>query len=64
MDAPTRLAILQNEIAQDEFATSIEVLVELTDAEITQFSNDLHTFRERNTNLIKHRGHAFSLIQG
>jgi hypothetical protein len=30
----------------------------------TQFSNDWRTFRERNTNLIKHRGQALSLIQG
>jgi hypothetical protein len=36
----------------------------LTDSEKTQFSNEWRTFRERNTNLIKHRGQAFSLIQG
>jgi hypothetical protein len=63
MDAPMRLAILQNEIAQDEFAASIEVPVVLTDSEKTQFSNDWRTFRERNTSLIKHRGQYFSLIQ-
>jgi hypothetical protein len=64
MDAPTRLAILQNEIAQGEFAASIEVPVVLTESEKTQFSNDWRTFRERNTNLIKHRCQALSLIQG
>jgi hypothetical protein len=64
MDAPMKLAILQTKIAQGEFAASIEVPVELTDSEKTQFSNDWRTFRERNTNLIKHRGQAFSLIQG
>jgi hypothetical protein len=32
MDAPMKLAILQNDIAQGEFATSIEVPVELTDS--------------------------------
>jgi hypothetical protein len=64
MEAPMKLAILQNEIAQDEFAASIEVPVVLTDSEKTQFSNDWRTFRERNTNLIKHRCQAFSLIQG
>jgi hypothetical protein len=63
MEAPTRLAILQNEIAQGEFAASIEVPVVLTDSEKTQFSNDRRTFRERNTNLINHQGQAFSLIQ-
>jgi hypothetical protein len=64
MDAPMKLAILQNDIAQGEFAANIEVPVELTDSEKTQFSNDWCTFLERNTNLIKHRGQAFSLIQG
>jgi hypothetical protein len=64
MDAPMRLAILQNEIAQGEFAAIIEVPVVLTDSEKTQFSNDWRTFRERNTNLIKNRGQVFSLIQG
>jgi hypothetical protein len=64
MDAPMKLLILQNEIAQGEFSANIEVPVELTDSEKTQFSNDWRTFRERNTNLIKHRGQAFSLIQG
>jgi hypothetical protein len=64
MDAPMKLAILQNNIAQGEFAASIEVPVELTDSEKTQFSNNWRTFRERNTNLIKHPGQVFSLIQG
>jgi hypothetical protein len=64
MDAPMRLAILQNEIAQGEFAASIKVPVVLTDSEKNQFSNDWCTFRERNTNLIKLQGQAFSLIQG
>jgi hypothetical protein len=38
--------------------------VGLIESEKTQFSNDLRTFREHNTNLIKHQGQAFSLIQG
>jgi hypothetical protein len=63
MDAPMKLAILQNDISQDEFAASIEVPVVLTDSEKTQFSNDWRTFQERNTNLIKHQVQAFSLIQ-
>jgi hypothetical protein len=44
MDDPMRLAILQNEIAQGEFAASIEVPVVLTDSEKTQFSNDWRNF--------------------
>jgi hypothetical protein len=64
MDAPMKLAIPQNKTAQGEFAASIEVPVVLTDSEKTQFSNDWRTFRERNTNMIKHQGQYFSLIQG
>jgi hypothetical protein len=64
MDAPMKLAILQNEIAKGEFSANIEVPVELTDSEKTQFSNKWLTFRERNAKLIKHQGQAFSLIQG
>jgi hypothetical protein len=64
MDAPMRLAILQKEIPQSEFAASVEVPVVLTESEKTQFSNDWRTFQERNTNLIKHQCQAFSLVQG
>jgi kynurenine formamidase len=64
MDAPMKLAILQNDISQGTCATIIEVPVVLTDSGKTQFSNDWRTFRERNTSLIKHRGQDFSLIQG
>ena len=64
LDAPMKLAVLQNEIAQGKFAANIEVPVELNDSEKTQFSNEWRTFRDCNANLIKHRGQAFSLIQG
>jgi hypothetical protein len=63
MDAPMKLAILENEIDQGEFATNIKVPVELNDSEKTQFSNDWRTFQELNANLIKHRSQAFSLIK-
>jgi hypothetical protein len=64
VDTPMRLAIIQNEIAQGEFAANVDVQIELTDSEKTLFSNDWRTHRERNTTLIKHRGQAFLLIQG
>jgi hypothetical protein len=64
LEASTKLAVLQNEIDQGEFAANIEVPVELNDSEKTQFSNEWRTYRERNANLIKHRGQALSLIQG
>jgi hypothetical protein len=62
-DAPTKLEILQNDIAQGDFSSSNEVAMEVNASEKMQFSNQWHTFRERNANLIKHRGQAFSLIQ-
>jgi hypothetical protein len=37
--------------------------MKLNDSEKTQFSKEWCTFWERNPNLIKHRGQAFSLIQ-
>jgi hypothetical protein len=43
-DAPMKLAILHKDIAQGEFAASIEVPVVLNDSEKTQFSNDWRTF--------------------
>jgi hypothetical protein len=64
MEAPMKLALLQNEIAQGEFSVNIEVPIVLNDSQKTQFSNEWRTYRERNDNLIKHRCHSFSLIQG
>jgi hypothetical protein len=64
MEAPMKLALLQNEIAQEEFSANVEVPIVLNDSHKTQFSNELRTYRERNINLIKHRGQSFSLIQG
>jgi hypothetical protein len=52
MDAPMRLAILQNYISQGESAASIEVPVVITDSAKTQFSKDWPNFQERNTNLV------------
>jgi hypothetical protein len=64
MEAPMKLAILQNEIAQGGFSANIEVPIVMNDSQKTQFSNEWRTYRERNANLINHRGQAFSLIQG
>jgi hypothetical protein len=38
-DAPIKLAILQNEIAQGDFSSSNEVAMELNNSEKMQFSN-------------------------
>jgi hypothetical protein len=63
-DAPMRLAILNNEIAQGAFEQNVEVPIVMTESEKTQYSNEWRSYRERNANLVKHRGQAFSLILG
>ena len=57
-----KLAVLQNKLAQGKFEANEDVPIVLTDSEKTQFSNKWRTYRERNANLVKHRGQAFSLI--
>ena len=49
--APMQLAMLQNAIAEADFAAAEEVPVELTDSEKTLNSNEWRTYRERSTNL-------------
>ena len=63
-EAPMKLAILENEIAQGTFEQQAEVAIEMSDSEKTQYSNEWRTYRERNSALTKHRGQAFSLILG
>ena len=53
-DAPMRLALLQNEIANGALEASEDVPMHLTDSEKTQHSNEWRTFRERNAHLAKH----------
>jgi hypothetical protein len=64
MEAPMKLDLLQNEIAQGGISANVEVPIVLTDSQKTQFSNEWLTYRKRNANMIKHRGQSFSLIQG
>jgi hypothetical protein len=40
MEAPMKLDLLQNEIAQGEFSANIEVPIVLNDSQKTQFSNE------------------------
>jgi hypothetical protein len=59
-----KLAVLQNEIAEAQFKASEPIPIELNDDEKTQYSNAWKTYQERNTQLIKNSGQAFSLILG
>jgi hypothetical protein len=64
IEAPMKLAVLQNEIALGQYEMNQEVPIKLTDSEKTQYNNAWRTYRERNSNLEKHRGQAFSLVLG
>jgi hypothetical protein len=59
-----KLAILNNAIAEGNFEQNVEVPIEMSDSEKTQYSNEWRSYRERNAQLLKHRGQAFSLILG
>ena len=63
-EAPMKLAVLQNEMAQAEFEAAVAVPIDLTNSEKTQWSNDWRTYHERNSQLVKNQGQAFSLIMG
>ena len=63
-DAPMKLAILENEMAEGEFKRDTPVPIQITDSEETAHSNQWRTFRERTAQLEKHRGQTFSLILG
>jgi hypothetical protein len=62
--APMKLVILKNEIAQGKFEASVKIPIDLNDSEKTQHINNWRSYQERNANLLKHRGQAFSLILG
>jgi hypothetical protein len=64
LDAPMKLAILNNAITEGGVQQNLEVPIELTVSEKTQYNNEWRTYRERSAQLTKHRGQAFSLILG
>ena len=57
-DTLFKLAVVENEIAQGDFDAMSPVSMVLTDAEKTANRNAWRSYRERNTNLLKHRGKA------
>jgi hypothetical protein len=49
-EAPMKLAILNNAIAQGDFEQNVEVPIEMSDSEKTQYSNEWRSYRERMCN--------------
>jgi hypothetical protein len=64
LKAPMKLAILNNAIGEGAFQQNEEVPIKMSDSEKTQYSNEWRSYQERNSQLLKHRGQAFSLISG
>ena len=62
--ASTKLAILENVIAQGDYEANVDVPIVMNDLEKTQSRNEWRTYRERNSQLKKHIGKGFSLILG
>ena len=52
IEAPMKLAILRNQIAQSAFDANEDVPIVLIDAEKTQLSNEYRTWRERVANFV------------
>jgi hypothetical protein len=63
-ESPVKIAMINNAIAEEEFEQPVEVPIEMTAAEKTQYDNEWRKHRERNALLSKHKGQAFSLILG
>jgi hypothetical protein len=64
IEAPMQLAASVNDIAKGEYEATAELDVQMSDTEKTQHNNEWRTYRERNANLLKHRGQTYSLILG
>jgi hypothetical protein len=61
-DAPMKLVIFNNEIAEGNYKQNHEVPIKMSDSEKNQYNNYWRTYWERNVLLMKHRGQAFSPI--
>jgi hypothetical protein len=65
LDAPMRLAILENEIEEALYQDTEDLPIKMDELEKTHYENEWRTFRrERNSRLKKQRGQAFSMIRG
>ena len=63
-NTPFKLAVVENERAQGDFDAMSSVSMVLPDAKKMANINTWRSYRERNANLLKHRGQAYSLILG
>ena len=64
VDAPMKLAVLNDDMSQAECKATQDLPMVMTDLEKTQNSNAWCTHCERNAQLVENRGQAFSLVLG
>jgi hypothetical protein len=64
LDAPMKLAILENEIEEATYQETIELPIKMDDIEKTHQDNEWRTYHKRKSRLEKQRGQAFSMIRG
>ena len=63
-EAPMKLAVLNNEALEAECNATQDTPMALTELEKTQCNNEWRTHCERDAQLVKNRGQAFSLVLG
>jgi hypothetical protein len=63
-EARMLLAMLENDIEEATYQTTLPLPIKLEDEESTQHQNEWRTYRERTSRLEKQRGQAFSMIRG
>jgi hypothetical protein len=64
VDAPMKLAILENEIEEASYQDTKDLPNKMDELEKTHYDNEWRTFREQNSRLEKQRGQAFLMIRG
>ena len=63
-DADMKLAHLESEMSKAEYEMTLDVPIEMTDAEKTANRHEWKSFEERKERLTNHRGQAYAIIIG
>ena len=63
-ELPTKISILDNNIAKGDYDVGNKTPIEMLESEKTTYGNEWYTYQYRNDNLENHRGQEYSLILG
>ena len=58
-DLPTKIMIMDSNIAKGDYDLSIIIPIDMTESEKAAYENDWRTYQERNSNIEKHRVQAY-----